>query len=39
MRLLMVLIVLAGCGADDPPEVPSGVVTGAATISTGDDPL
>ena len=36
MRLLMVLIILAGCGADDPPQ---GSAAGVGTISTGVEPL
>jgi hypothetical protein len=37
MRFLFVLIVLAGCGADDPPFVPTasaGISAGTAGIGT-----
>ena len=39
MRMLLVLMVLAACGAEDPPTAPAGAAPGAATISTGIEPL
>lgn len=35
MRILLVLILLTGCGADDPPVAPAAATQGAGTISTG----
>ena len=36
MRVLVVLLLLAGCGADDPPVA---AAPGVGTISTGVEPL
>lgn len=36
MRILVAVLFLAGCGADDPPNAPAGAVAGVGTISTAD---